>query len=316
MKILLNKFSMLALAGTLLGNITIAQTSTPSNTAFLNNEVATNLVIGFIVLTFFIVLVVLFKVYQILYTVMSKEEEEKAAQAGKNYKPVGLWTSLFASWTKAVPLEEEKSIELDHEYDGIKELDNHLPPWWLALFYGSIVFGVIYIFGYHVAGWWPLQDEEYAAEEAKATEIIQANLGTEGVIDETTITYNDDPAFLGEGKKVFDQICMACHRADGGGSVGPNLTDNYWIHGGDIKDIFATIKNGVPGTSMTSWEKALSAKQIGQVSSFVYSLKGTNPPDPKAPEGVEEGQSNQESVDEKPGQQSADTTEIATEGQN
>ena len=306
----------MTLAGIFFGNSLFAQNSTASNVAVFNSETASYLVLGFIVLTVIIVLVVLFKVYQILYTVMSKEEEKKAAEAGKKYQPLGLWTSLFASWTNAVPLEEEKSIELDHEYDGIRELDNHLPPWWLALFYGSIVFGIIYIFGYHVAGWWPLQEEEYATEEARAAEVMQANLGTEGIIDETTITYNDDPAFLAEGKKVFDQICMACHRADGGGSVGPNLTDNYWLHGGDIKDIFITIKNGVPGTSMTSWEKALSAKQIGQVSSFVYSLKGSNPPDPKAPEGVLVGETNQETVNEKPEQQSGDSTEIAPEGQN
>ncbi len=249
-------------------------------------EMALYAVIGMVFVVGLIILGVAYNVFHIINTIIRNEGEKRAKAEGREYVPEpSLYSKMIQSWTNTVPLEEEKSIELDHEYDGIRELDNHLPPWWLALFYGSIVFGIIYIFGYHFAKIWPLQDEEYRIEEAQAAAVLAANVAAEGTIDESTVEYNDDPLFLAAGKGVYDQSCATCHRLDGGGLVGPNLTDNAWLHGGDIKSIFKTVKFGVPVKGMAAWEKALSPKQISQVVSYIYSLNGSNPEGAKAAEG-------------------------------
>lgn len=256
------------------------------STSSLSAEAVMYMVGGLIIVVGLIVVGLAYNVFNVLRIVEGSEAARRAKEAGVDYVPEpGILTQLFDSWTKQVPLEKEKDILLDHEYDGIRELDNHLPPWWLALFYGSIVFGVIYLLGYHVMNWWPLQDEEYNIAVAKAESQMKSQMGAEGVLDENTVTYNEDPAFISSGKQVFDQACVACHRPDAGGSIGPNLTDNYWINGGDIKDIFRVIKYGVPAKGMAAWEKALSPKQISQVSSYIVSLVGSNPPNPKEPQG-------------------------------
>ena len=329
MKIFNSKLIILTILAMLAGAPTFAQQTTGS---IFTDEAASIVALGFIIFIFMVVLVLLFKVYQVLFVMIREEEEKKAAAEGREYKPVGIWENLFARWSNLRPIEEESSIDLGHEYDGIRELDNHLPPWWLAIMYGSIVMAVVYMFGYHVADWWPLQDEEYAIQEARAAKAIQTSGGDTGAIDETTVAYNDNPTFLADGKKAYEQVCSACHRPDGGGMVGPNLTDDYWLHGGDIKDIFSVINNGVPNTAMTSWARALTPLQISQVSSYIISIGGSNPPNPKAPEGTQTGQSGNE-VEETPNDTSqaadstvqvagdsitleGDTTAVGTEGQN
>jgi cytochrome c oxidase cbb3-type subunit III len=192
-------------------------------------------------------------------------------------------------WDKfnaAVPLEKEKDMLLDHNYDGIQELDNSLPPWWKYGFYVTIVVACIYIYRYHISNDGPSQKEEFTAEMQKGEEDKAAYLAVAGNnIDENNVKLLTDAADIAAGKEIFVKTCAPCHLADGGGIVGPNLTDEYWLHGGGIKDIFKTIKYGWQDKGMKSWKDDFSAKQIQQLASFVKSLKGTKPATPKAPQG-------------------------------
>lgn len=188
--------------------------------------------------------------------------------------------------TASVPVEKEKDVLLDHDYDGISELDNQLPPWWKFLFYFTIVFGIIYMLYFHVFNIGNLQEEEYIAE-VKQFEIQQAALQKTSVaINENTVTILNDAGSLFSGKEIFNKNCAACHGNYGEGLVGPNLTDDYWINGGSIKDIFRTIRDGVPSKGMISWKSQLNPKQIQEVGSYIKSLYGTNPPNAKPPQGV------------------------------
>ena len=184
------------------------------------------------------------------------------------------------------PIEIEKDIMLDHDYDNIRELDNKIPPWFNYLFYGSVIFGIFYMINYHILTSGDIQATEYK-EEVKFAEMQRVELVKSGaLLDENTLTTLTEPAVLNSGKEIFVKNCVVCHAEKGGGLVGPNLTDDYWIHGGGIKNVYATIKNGVPSKGMITWKTQLNPRQIQEVASFVLSLRGTNPPNPKAPEGV------------------------------
>jgi cytochrome c oxidase cbb3-type subunit 3 len=180
----------------------------------------------------------------------------------------------------------EQAMEFDHDFDGIRELDNRVPPWFTTLFLGTIVFGGAYLIHYHVVGSGKLMSEEYAEEVAAADLERRILIAREGTIDENTLTALTDPAALGRGKDQFGKYCVSCHGAQAGGVVGPNLTDDYWIHGGGIKNVYTTIKNGVPAKGMISWQLVFTPKQIQEIGSYVLSLKGTNPPGGKKPEGT------------------------------
>lgn len=187
------------------------------------------------------------------------------------------------------PMEQEKDLLMEHEFDGIAELDNPTPAWFNWLFYGTIVFGVIYLLNYHVFKWGKLQDEEYIAEVELAEAAKKAYLEKSGNnIDENTAKESQDAGVIAAGQAIYAANCIACHGDKGQGTVGPNLTDEYWLHGGSVNDIFKTIKYGVPDKGMIAWEKTLSPKQIEDVSNYILSLKGTNPPNPKAPQGEKE----------------------------
>jgi cytochrome c oxidase cbb3-type subunit 3 len=169
-----------------------------------------------------------------------------------------------------------------HEYDGIRELDNRLPKWWLWLFYVTIIIAVVYFIRFHVIGTGPLQAEEYQAElEAAAMKYKPSG----PALDAMTVTLLTDAASLEAGKAIFDKSCVVCHLAGGQGLVGPNLTDEYWIHGCQIGDLYSLIVTGVPEKGMTPFKDQLTPVQIQQVASFILSMKGTNPPNPKAPQG-------------------------------
>jgi len=170
-----------------------------------------------------------------------------------------------------------------HEYDGIQELDNRLPKWWLGLFYITIIFSIIYFLRYHVLKTGDLQAQEYEKEMAAASEKYKPVQSD--VLDITTVTLLTDAANLEAGKAIYDQQCQVCHLSKGEGLVGPNLTDEYWIHGGSIGDVYNIIVVGVPAKGMISWKDQLKPEEIQQVSSFILSLVGTNPPNAKAPEG-------------------------------
>lgn len=193
------------------------------------------------------------------------------------------------SWNNILglrPLEEEKDIEIDHEYDGIKELDNPVPIWFNALFYSTVCFGVVYLLIYQVFGWGLSQEQEYnyemsIAEKQKLEYLAQAA----NLIDENTVSV--DLSQAAAGKSIFIANCAACHGNSGEGTIGPNLTDRNWLHGGEIKDIFKTVKYGVPEKGMVPWEQTLSPGQIAEVSNYILTLRDSKPTNPKAPEGVE-----------------------------
>ena len=192
--------------------------------------------------------------------------------------------------TDAVPVEKEEEVLTDHEYDGIRELDNNLPPWWTTLFYATIAFSVVYLVYYHVLDMGPLQEEEYQIQMANAEaalEEFRAEKAEEGeLIDEENVNIVTDESTLAEAGRIYMQYCSACHGNEGQGGVGPNLTDNYWIHGGSVQDIFNTIKYGVPEKGMIAWQGQLSPEQMQGLSSYILeSLVGTNPPNPKESQG-------------------------------
>ena len=187
--------------------------------------------------------------------------------------------------TRSAPIEKEADIMLDHDFDGIRELDNKVPPWFSWLFYLTIFFAVFYLLDYHVFNSSPLQDEEYQIQ-VKEAEIQRSELIKSGAfLNEESVILLTDVATLDAGKQVFTTNCVACHAADGGGLVGPNLTDDYWINGGGIKNIFKTIKYGVTAKGMISWQSQLSPIQMQEVASYIISLHGSEPANPKAPQG-------------------------------
>lgn len=199
------------------------------------------------------------------------------------------WQKFWENLNPAVPFEKEQDIDTGHSYDGIRELDNHLPPWWKGLFYATIVWGVIYLFVYHVTDSLPLSIGEYQAELTKAEENSKALAASKPaeVIDENALQYTADESILSRGKIIFtSNNCGSCHRNDGGGStIGPNLTDEYWIHGGSIKNVFSTINKGVIEKGMPAWGKVMTSKDVRDVAFYIMSLKGSNPADAKAPQG-------------------------------
>jgi len=207
-------------------------------------------------------------------------------EAGKGFSFNHWWTTMNRQFfTKAVPVEREQDILLDHDYDGIKELNNALPPWWKYGFYFTIGVAVLYLLRYHVWKTGPDPRQEYDQEMNVAAAQVEEFRKTAGdMVDEKTVTMAD-AAGIAEGNKLFHSNCFACHGGKGEGGVGPNLTDNNWLHGGTLNDVFKTIKYGYPDKGMQSWQKSYSPTQIKYLASYVKSLGGSNPPNPKAPQG-------------------------------
>lgn len=199
--------------------------------------------------------------------------------------------SIMDQLNASVSLEKEKDILLDHDYDGIKELDNNLPPWWLYGFYMTIAWALIYFIYYQVAGIGLSSTEAYEQEMETAKAEVAAYMKTAGNnIDENTVKL--DPAMVAEGKKLFAENCKACHGETGGsmpGGIGPNLTDEYWIHGGSIQEVFKTIKYGWPDKGMQAWQNNFTGGQIAELTNYVISIQGTNPPNAKEPQGTKAG---------------------------
>ncbi len=215
------------------------------------------------------------------------EEQREAYLLKKNKVPEFKWLKkTYKKLLGSKPIEEEAEIILDHNYDGIKELDNNLPPWWLYSFYISIFFAVIYMFKYHVFNG-ENQYDELAVEYVEADKAYQEYLKTaKDLVDYKTVTVLTDPGDISAGKSIFAEKCVACHKADGGGGIGPNLTDEHWILGGGISNVFKTIsEGGRSGKGMEAWKKELKPSQIAQVASYVLNFQGTTPAEPKAPEG-------------------------------
>ena len=232
-----------------------------------------------IVLELFVILMLAMSIQAVLKAIKGEPEGvETAAVKRANW--------FWDKFNKAATVENEHEILLDHNYDGIMELDNSLPPWWKYGFYLTIVVGFIYIYRYHVGHTGLSQNEEFVAEMQKGEEDKAAYLAqAANKVDETNVTLLTDAVAIASGKEVYVKNCVACHVADGGGSVGPNLTDDYWLHGGSITDVFKSVKYGWQDKGMKSWKDDLSPVQIQQVASYIKSLKGTKPAAPKAPQG-------------------------------
>jgi len=229
-------------------------------------------------------------VYQLRF-LMGLEKERVSAVAGEEVaaKPKESW---WWKINKSADIAHEQDIDLSHDYDGISELDNKLPPWWTVAFGITILFSIVYLYRYHVSESAPLQLEELqiAIKEGEAEKAAYL-AKTSGNVDENTVVLLDASG-IASGKTLFQANCIACHGTAGeGNAVGPNLTDDYWIHGGKINDVFKTIKYGVMEKGMRSWKDDMSPVQMAQLASYIKSLKGTNPPNAKEPQGdkYEEG---------------------------
>ena len=223
----------------------------------------------------------------ITYYLLTEEQKIQLSEASDlSFTDSEWYKRLMAKLTKTESLDNEGQLLLEHDYDGIKELDNNLPPWWVYLFYASILFGVVYMVQYEVLGA-DNQEMELTKEVAQAKIDIAEYMKTApDIMDEKSVTLLTDPADLAAGKEIYITNCAACHRADAGGQIGPNLTDDKWILGGGIKNVFHTLVNGGrDGKGMISWKGTLKPKEMQKVASYILSLKGSNPPDAKAPEG-------------------------------
>jgi cytochrome c oxidase cbb3-type subunit 3 len=229
-------------------------------------------------------------------------EAEASAATGDSF-----WTRMRKQyWEDAVPIEHEGEITFHHAYDGIRELDNRLPPWWVNMFVLTIIWAVGYMYYYHWGGDGPSSIERYNTEMADAKKSMSIALaGKANAVDESNVEAITDSGALGEGELIFKNSCAVCHGQKGEGGIGPNFADAYWLHGGGIKNIFKTIKYGVPEKGMISWQSQLRPSDMQKVASYILSLQGTNPPNQKDPQGViwnEEGETQDPSATPPAGQ--------------
>ncbi len=236
-------------------------------------------------------LLILFFTWMInkLVRVLANKEIASSTEAVRPKKSLSVWLrKIWDRLNSFKPLEEEASIDTGHSYDGIRELDNITPPWFITAFGLTIIFAIVYLYRYHVSKSAPLQAEEFAIEMAKAeSEKAEMLSKQSNNVDEKSITMLGTTD-IKAGQVLFSTKCTPCHGAQGGsmpGGVGPNLTDDYWIHGGAIANVFKSIKYGWVEKGMISWKDQLSPIQMAQLASYVKSIRGTNPPGAKDPQG-------------------------------
>lgn len=223
----------------------------------------------------------------VLFQSLDEEAKERYLAKQNESPALDKIKAIYKKLLGSKPIEEEGEIILDHNYDGIKELDNNLPPWWVYSFYATIIFGVIYMVRYHVLN---ADDQfvEYEVEYAEAQRAIEEyKKNAKDLVDVNTVELLTDASDLKAGQTIFEAKCAVCHKADGGGGIGPNLTDEYWILGGGIKNVFRTIsEGGRAGKGMVPWSKeGLKPSEMAQVASYVLQFEGTTPAEPKATEG-------------------------------
>jgi len=176
---------------------------------------------------------------------------------------------------------------LEHSYDGIQEFDNPMPRWWVYLFWATIIFSILYFFnvpGFGV-GKGRIADYDRDIAAAASADAKRKAAQPAGASGEQLTAMTKDASVVALGKQVFGQNCAACHRADAGGQIGPNLADDYWLHGGTLEQIHKTVVDGVLEKGMPPWGKVLKPNQLDAVVAYIYTLRGTNPPNPKAPQG-------------------------------
>jgi len=281
-----------------LASIFIIKPAVAADDSLISADVQNYIGFGFILaalVLLLIVMLVLLRTFKVLTRIILKSEgysdAEIAAEAApiKANKPEKPKKEFWNKVLSLRPLAEEKDMLIDHEYDGIKELDNPTPAWFMVLFYSTIIFAVAYLSIYHVFSIGQLQDAEYKTEVTQAEIVKKQYLSkAANLIDENTVKLVTEPDAIKAGAGIYKQNCAACHGDKGQGMVGPNLTDDYWLHGGNVKAVFKTIKYGIAAKGMPTWEKQLSPKQISDVANYIMSIHDTNPPNGKEPQGEKE----------------------------
>ena len=261
--------------------------------------------------------VILKSIENVLFQTLSEEAKQRYLDNKSKGWEWKWGKKVYKKLLGSRPVTEEGEIILDHNYDGIKELDNKLPPWWVYMFYITIIFGVVYLARFHVFGDYD-QDLEYEREVAAAEAAIEEYKKTaKDLVDVNTVELLTDASDLNAGKAIFEQSCAVCHMSDGGGGIGPNLTDEYWILGGGIKNVFNTIsEGGRTRKGMVSWKQTLTPAEMAQVSSYLLTFQGTTAANPKAAEGeiwIDPDAPPTESVpEEEIPEQEMDTTAVVT----
>jgi cytochrome c oxidase cbb3-type subunit 3 len=270
----MNKIKLTAVL-MLFASIAMAQTATTESAPTMEFHTILLGVIGILIFVLFLLVLTLRRVLYIL----------KVESQGGVY-PIELQQNFWEKILSLKPLAAEKELELDHDFDGIKELNNPIPFWFNLLFYTTIAVAFVYLLVFHVFEVGSLQGKEYETEMANAEISRQEYIKKAGnLIDENSVVLLTDKNKIHEGAEIFTSKCVVCHGDKGEGKVGPNLTDEYWLHGGDVKSIFKTIKYGVPSKGMVAWQNSMNGSQMQELASFILSLQGTNPPGGKDPQG-------------------------------
>ena len=274
---------LIAVGGLLSPSVSALSFPDPANlgedTPWLTVEMAD--IYALVVINVVLVGVILY-LKKIFSEAMKLADPVSSEDATETYVESDVMPKVNKIMTDAVPIEDEASILMDHEFDGIRELDNNLPPWWVWMFYATIAFSVIYIFNYHIIGTADLQIEAYENNMAQAETEVQQYLESMAMnVDETNVTFMEDASDISNGKELFNSNCITCHAENGGGDIGPNLTDKSWIYGFDIATVFGTIKNGT-SAGMPEHKSKLNPIELQQVSSYVLSIDEVKG---KAPEG-------------------------------
>lgn len=264
----------------LLSSVTFAQDAATAGAAVSSSNPFANwnmVMAGTVLLAEMVVIaVMLTRITAMLNSLSGKKAEKKSFSL---HLP-----KILDNLNASVAVEHEEDILTDHDYDGIRELDNDLPPWWKYGFYATIVYAFVYLFYFHVAGG-PTSHDQYIAEMEKAKiEVEEYKRKNALNVDENNVQIADAGG-IDEGRSIFMDNCKACHGEHGEGGVGPNLTDKYWLHGGSLNDLFKTVKYGWPSKGMKSWQTDLTGVQIKDVISYVKTLQGTNPTGAKPPQG-------------------------------
>jgi cytochrome c oxidase cbb3-type subunit III len=282
-------FLKISLIFMLLIHTGIAKAATPTiipKASMSSTDIMLMTVIGMFIIVMLVVAFVLFRISFVLQKMIpSNTNVAVDSEFEKAMDERTIWQKLAG----LRPMKYEQTMMMEHAYDGILEIDNPIPAWFMTLFYGSIIVSVVYMFAYHVVGDGQIMTTEYKEQMVEGETIKQAYMKQfASSINENNVTLLKDETSLKEGKKMFTQNCVACHAADGGGGVGPNLTDEFWIHGSTIKSVYHTISEGVAEKGMIAWKKSLNSIQMQQVASYILSLKGTIPAKPKEPQGTKE----------------------------
>ena len=246
------------------------------------SETAFYVYVAVIGIEIFAICFLAFSIKRIYKELLPAEDKAAVQKSALGEWWAGMDKKIF---TKAIPVEKEADVLLDHNYDGIRELDNALPPWWKYGFYITICVAFVYLLNFHVLGYGKNPDQEYVAEMEQAKIAQEAyDMQNKDKIDESKVPMAD-AAGIKAGQEMFEANCVACHVKGGGGNVGPNLTDDYWLHKGSLNDIYKSIKNGYPDKGMQAWSVKFNPKEISYLASYIKSIRGTNPPNAKAPQG-------------------------------